>query len=207
MENRTMVKIQAGSSGVSVRTVSRSFKSPRSIFIEKERLWELQEKGRCTVRDGLPTADMSRHGLSSGEDCIKVFFIWLEGTGEGEIKGCTEQICLPCGKFLEYATACMQDGKERRLLSVSERSTPKIEFLSRRRLREVAENKTIRKKFGRFLDRKLSRLRYKRIVLSDESEPFSFGFTCYTAEGAGLCGGIILHRQGSLESASYGMHT
>ena len=114
MENRTMAKIQVGGSGVSVRTVSRSFKSLRSIFIEKERLWELQEKGRCTVRDGLSTADMSRHGLSSGEDCIKVFFIWLEGTGEGDIKGCTEQICLPYGKFFEHVAACMQDGKERR---------------------------------------------------------------------------------------------
>ena len=122
-------------------------------------------------------------------------------------QGHREQVCLPYDKFLEYAAACMQDGKERRLLSISVQKRPEIEFRSRRRLREVAENKTVRKKFGRFLDRKLGRLQYKRIVLSDDCEPYSFGFTCYTAEGSGLCGGIILHRQGSLKSASYGMHT
>ena len=207
MEKRTMVKILAGSSGVSVRTVSRSFKSLRSVFIESGKLRELQVKGRCIVREGTSVADISRCAFPSGEDCVKIFFIWLEGTGEGDIRGCTEQIYLPYAKFLEYAAACMQDGKEQRLLSVPAQRSPEIEFLSRRRLKEVAENKTVRKKFGRFLDRKLSRLQYKRIVLSDECEPYSFGFTCYTAEGPGLCGGIILHRQGSLKSASYGMHT
>ncbi len=207
MENRTMVKILAGSSGVSVRTVSRSFKSLRSAFIESGKFRELQEKGRCIVWEGLSAADMSRHALPSGGDCVRICFIWLKSIGEGDVEGHREQVCLPYDKFLEYAAACMQDGKERRLLSISVQKRPEIEFRSRRRLREVAENKTVRKKFGRFLDRKLGRLQYKRIVLSDDCEPYSFGFTCYTAEGSGLCGGIILHRQGSLKSASYGMHT
>lgn len=206
MEKRTMVKLSAGGNGVSVRTVSRGFRSPGSIFIEREKLRELQEKGRCIVREGLNAADMARHVLPSGEECVRISFIWLQGTGDGSIGGYTEQTCLPYLKFLACAVG-MRDGDRQSMLSVPAQIRPKIEFQCGKRLKEVAANRTVRRKFGRFLDRNLSRLRYKRVVLSDDCEPYSFGFACYTADGLGLCGGIILHRQGRLKDASYGMHT
>lgn len=206
MEERTMVKLSADSGGVSVRTVSRGFKSPCSIFIGEERLQEFLEKGRCIIWQGLIAADMARHILPSGEECVKLILIWLSETGENSVHGHREQICLPYYEFL----ACMARRRDRNVqcvLSVPMRRRPEIVFLCRQRLKEVAGNRTLRKKFGRFLDRNLGQQRYKRIVLTDDCEPYSFGFACYTAEGLGTCGGIILHGRDGLKHASYQMHT
>ena len=60
-------------------------------------------------------------------------------------------------------------------------------------LKEAAGNRAVRKKLGRFLDRKLNWPRYGKIILSDDYEPYSFGFAAYTADGLGMCGVIILH--------------
>ncbi|HBA49371.1 MAG TPA: hypothetical protein DCZ91_16565 [Lachnospiraceae bacterium] len=207
MEERTMVKVLAGGNGVYIRTVSRRFRSPCSFPVEEEQLKELQEKGRCSARKGYSAADMARFVLPLGEDCVQIGFMWLEGTGDGCVSGYAETVFLLYQKFWECIEACRLDGKERSLLSVPVRRRPRIEIISGRNLREVAGNRTVRKKFGRFISRKLNWPQYQRIVLSDDREPYSFGFAGYTTEGLGMCGGIILQGQDDLKSASYGIHT
>lgn len=208
MEGRTMVRISAGGSGVSVRTVSRCYRSPGSLLIGgRESLQELQRNGNCVIRKGLSVADMSRYTLPSGGECVKFVFLWLEGADDGSITGFKEEVILPYEKFCGCVTACLQDGKERRLLSAKACRRPKIEFRSRCNLKEAAENRTVRKKLGRFLDRKLNWPRYGKIILSDDYEPYSFGFAAYTADGLGMCGGIILHGRDNLKKSYYGIHT
>lgn len=206
MEKRTMVKFSADSRGTAMRTVSRDFKSPCSIFIRKEKLQELREKDRCTVREGLSVADMERHVLPFGEECVRIFFIWLQKAGENDVRGYTELIYLPYHEFFACAAGSQERGGQR-MLSAPAQGSPVIELQCGRRLKEVAGNRAIRKKFGRFLGSRLSRMQYKRIVLTDDCEPYSFGFSCYTTEGLGMCGGIILQKRARLRDASYGMHT
>lgn len=206
MEKRTMVKFTAGSRGVALRTVSRDFKSPGSIFIGREKIQEFREKGRCTVREGTSVADMERHVFPFGGEYVGIFFIWLRRPGEGDVGVYTQQIYLPYHEFFVCA-AGRQDGDRQRMLSALAQGRPEIEFRCRQRLKEVVGNRTVRKKFGRFIGRKLECQRCRKIVLTDDCEPYSFGFSCYTDEGLGMCGGIILQRRARLKDSSYGMHT
>lgn len=207
MEERVLVKISARNDDVSIRTVSRSFRSPCDIFIGAEELWEFQQKGKYTLRSGLCVADMERIKLPSRGEYVRLLLMWLEEKESGDISGHTEQICLPYSQFCGYAEACAKDGKERRLLSVRIKKRPKIEFRSLRNLKETVGNRAIRKKLGKFLDSRLNWPRYERIVLSDDFEPYSFGFAGYTPEGIGLCGAVIYNRRNKPGDAFYSIHT
>ena len=65
----------------------------------------------------------------------------------------------------------------------------------------------LRKKLGKFLANYLAWKESVRIMVYDDFVPYSFFFREERANGGGMCGGIILHRQEDLKKAYYGIHT
>lgn len=49
--------------------------------------------------------------------------------------------------------------------------------------------------------------RYGKIVLYDDSQPYSFFFEEYTPYGRGICGAVILHGIEDIAKARYSVHT
>ena len=134
--------------------------------------------------------------------------VWLGDTAEGKLSGTEEILRFPWGDFRErIAESRSLDGGCVRLLSMKDGRYPKIEFHSRRHLKEVAETPVLRKKLGKFLAHHLAWKESVRIMVYDDFVPYSFFFREERANGGGMCGGIILHRQEDLKKAYYGIHT
>ena len=63
----------------------------------------------------------------------------------------TETIRISYEEFKEMVEESRKNGIQKRMLSLEEKSRPKIAFQSRRNLKAVAETKALRKKLGKFM--------------------------------------------------------
>lgn len=208
MKKRTMVKISVSSDDtISLRTVSRGFKSPQRFVILKKELQELEQRKWLVCSDIHSFAKLRLSNTVDGLPTVHIDFSWLQSSGWGDLTGQTEAIQLPYAPFHEFTLGNMKEGWKWSALSILSRNSPKIEFHSRRNLHAVVENPLLRSKLGRFFSRELHWPDYQRIVVSDDFLPYSFFFTGYTPDGPGICGGIILHGQENMSKAYYGLHT
>ncbi|RFZ77483.1 hypothetical protein DS742_18185 [Lacrimispora amygdalina] len=207
MNNRTMVRISLEQESVSLRTYSRQFRSPQRFVILRKELEQLIEKKWLLTNDIRSFAELRLKKAPSGNEVIVIRFSWLTDGGADNLKGHTETVYLPFTRFHDYLAEGETIGQEWKILSIKEDWTPRIEFRSRRNLREVIARPLLRHKLGLFLSRNLRWVDYERFVVTDDFVPYSFGFTGYTPNGPGVCGGIILHGQENLKKAEYSLHT
>lgn len=207
---RTMMKLSASEESVSLRTVSRGFRSPqRFILLEKE-LQELEEKRHFIAADIRSFAQMrlEKAGAQGEEDVLEIRFAWLGDTTEGKLSGTEEILRFPWEGFKEgIIRSRSQNGAAVQMLSMKESRNPKVEFRSRENLRAVAGKRVLRRKLGKFLSCHFAWKSSRRIVVFDDFMPYSFFFREERADGNGMCGGIILHGKDDLKKAYYGIHT
>ena len=210
MGQRTMVKLSASDGCVFLWTVSRGFRYPHRFGISDRKLQVLEDKSHIIVSDihSFAELQLGRSVKEGNGDMLTVDFTWLSDSGFRRVAGREETIHLPYRQFQEKLEESRKlGGTGVGMLSVNEKGTPRIEFQSRKNLREVAERKVLRKKLGRFLNNHFSWKGSRRIVVYDDFVPYSFFFREERLNGNGICGGIILHGQDDLKKASYGMHT
>lgn len=208
MNNHTMVKIAVSKDSLSLKTVSRDFKSPHRFIILKSELRELEERKHLIVADIHSFIKMRKLHTVDGEEFIQMTFSWMWSLNDGILSGREDSIRLPYGLFRGIAfDAGTMERKEWKLLSIPVPNWPKVEFHSRRNLQAVIEKPVLRKKLGRFLDKNFGWVDYRRIVVTDDFLPYSFTFRGYTQYGYGVCGGIILTEQTDLRKAYYSLHT
>jgi len=200
MEHRTMIKIGKNKESFSVRTVSRTFRSPHTFYILINDLERLEQQGRVIIRDIRSFAEL-RLIEESGQKIVEIVFTWLHDADGTTLTGRSESVRLPYYCFRETSST------ELRILSITKQSKPKIEFQSTRNLHQVIEVPLLRSKLARFLNSHFCWIDYQRIVLFDDFIPYSFMFNGYTERGQGICGGVILHGQENMTTAYYGMHT
>ena len=210
MEQRTMVKLSASEDCVFLWTVSRGFRSPHRFGISVRELQALEMERHMIVSDIHSFAEL-RLGRSVKEgngDMLTVDFTWLSDSGFRRVAGREETIHLPYRQFQEKLEESRKlGGTGVGMLSVNEKGTPRIEFQSRKNLREVAERKVLRKKLGRFLNNHFSWKGSRRIVVYDDFVPYSFFFREIRYGAPGIAGGLILHNRSNMEKAYYATHT
>lgn len=208
MKQRTMVKISAEKDFFALQTFSRESQSSQKFFILRRNLEELNTKGRVIVADIHSFAILQLFQMPGGLDVIDIKFSWLSDAGGYRLSGKEECVRLYYESFLNCIEESLQfGGQYRKLLSVPARKKPKIEFSSRRHLKEVVSKKRLRRQLGKFLDQHFDWENAQSIFITDESEPYSFFFTEHTIQGTGICGGIILHGRDNMKSATYSIHT
>lgn len=204
MDNRTMVKITEYDNSYAVRTVSRDFHSSKNFYILKSELDKLQRDGCIIFRDIYSYADIkyckTRKGVA---DKIQITFSWLSSPGDGTLTGRVETISIPPDSF---DLSLHGEGEVKKVLSIPDK-LPVIECRSQKNLHRVVENRQLRSKLARFLDKNFRWVDYDRIVLYDDFVPYSFVFDGYAKYSSGICGGIILHGQENLQTAYYSIHT
>lgn len=208
MKQHTMVKISAGKNAITIRTYSREYRSPQGFIILRSGLEELKLKKKVIVSDIRSFAILRLQQTPAGQDVVEFDFSWLNDAGDKCLSGREEYVRLPYERFL----ACIEEsfqlgGQYQKLLSVPKDNKPKIEFKSRRHLKDVVQRKRLRRQLGKFLDSHFNWVGAQSIIITDESEPYSFFFTEHTAQGTGIYGGIILHGRDNMKSATYGIHT
>ena len=146
MKQRTMVKISAEENIISLRTVSRAYRSTQRFMILRRKLEELKEKKKVIVSDIHSFAVLRLYKTPGGLDVIDFDFSWLSDDGYGRLSGQAETVRLSYETFMaRIEESSRLGGQPRNLLSIPEDSRPRIEFESRRNLQEVAKNKRIRR--------------------------------------------------------------
>lgn len=208
MNQRTMVKISVEENVITLRTFSREYGSPQGFIILRSELEKLKLNKKVIVSDIRPFAILRLQQTPAGLDVIDFDFSWLSDAGGKLLSGREEYVRLPYERFLACIEESLQfKGQYRKILSVPEGNKPKIEFKSRHHLKDVAQRKRLRRQLGKFLNTHFNWVGAQRIFITDESIPYSFFFTEHTARGTGICGGIILHGQDNMKSATYSIHT
>ena len=99
------------------------------------------------------------------------------------------------------------DGAEWRQLAIPELVTRRYEFRCRKNLQEVTGCRLLRHKLGKILEQHFQWRGTEKIVLYDDSQPYSFFFEEYTPYGRGICGAVILHGIEDIAKARYSVHT
>lgn len=207
---RTMLKLSASEESVSLRTVSRGFRSPQRFIVLCKELQELEEKRYFVAADIRSFAEMhlENAGTEGGGDTLKIRFTWLSDAGAGKLSGTEEILRFPWDGFKEGILKSRSlNGAAVPLLSIKDYRNPVIEFQSRKNLRAVVNKPILRRKLGKFLSCHFAWKSSRRIVVYDDFEPYSFFFKEEMPTGTGICGGIILHGRDNLKKAYYGMHT
>ena len=146
MKDRTLVYMTFRDGTVSLRTVSRSRKSPHRFYIPCQELEGLEAGSTALVQDIHSFAKLRRDAHAG---TVEVTFTWLEGNGNG-VSGYQESITLPYGEMME----CLHQSKlfVWKTLSIdSSAKQSQIVFKSRKNLHAALANGIIRRKLIRFL--------------------------------------------------------
>ena len=202
MKDRTLVYMTFRDGTVSLRTVSRSRKSPHRFYIPCQELEGLEAGSTALVQDIHSFAMLRRYAHAG---TVEVAFTWLEGNGNG-VSGYQEAITLPYGEMME----CLRQSKlfVWKTLSIdSSAKQSQIVFKSRKNLHAALANGAIRRKLIRFLRDQFRWAYAEKIEIYDDFMPYSFFFRETRGGETGLSGGIILHGQEDMKNAYYSMHT
>lgn len=206
MKQRTLVHMIFGEDSISLRTVSRTRKSPHRFYIQKHSLEELEHRSRIIVHDISSFAVMYR-GLLAGT--IEIEFNWLEKIGD-DLSGYQETIILPYHQIMEHFQERVLKGEpvEWKTLSIdTTRKQPRIVFKSRKNLHDALANGIIRRKLIRILRDQFDWQYAERVEIYDDFVPYSFTFKEIKNGKPEIVGGLILHGQDNLRDAHYSMHT
>lgn len=202
MKDRTLVYMTFRDSTVSLRTVSRSRKSPHRFYIPCQELKGLETGSTALVQDIHSFAKLRRDAYAG---TVEIAFTWLEGNGNG-VSGYQEAITLPYGEMME----CLRQSKlfVWKTLSIDNSTKQsQIVFKSRKNLHAALANGAIRRKLIRFLRDQFRWAYAEKIEIYDDFVPYSFFFRETRNGETGLSGGIILHGQEDMKNAYYSMHT
>lgn len=209
-EKRTMLKLTASEDSISLRTVSRGFRSPHRFVVLETELQELEVKRHIISSDIRSFVEMHlvKAGMEGKGDMLVIRFAWLSDSAEGKLSGTEETLQFPWEVFREkIAESRSLEGAAVGLLSMKSQGNPAIEFHSGRNLKAVAGKRILRKKLGKFLSCHFAWKGSRKITVTDDFVPYSFFFREERSNGAGICGGIILHGQENLKKARYEIHT
>ncbi len=202
MTDKTLVYMTFRDGCVSLRTVSRSRKSPHRFYIPCQELEGLEHKPEVIVRDIYSFAMLRRDAYA---ETVEITFTWLEGNGES-VSGYQEAITLPYGRMME----CLHKSKPFVWKTLSIDNSAKqaqIVFKSRKNLHAALADGVIRRKLIRFLREQFRWAYAEKIEIYDDFVPYSFFFRETRNGEAGISGGIILHGQEDMKTAYYSMHT
>lgn len=205
MNDRTLVKLCATESCIVFRTVSPAEKSPHSFYITHDDLAELEKKDTIIVRDCRSFAELWRNKAAG---TVRIWFTWLSGSSQN-LKGRDKMVTVSYKKLRDFMECSTQpDGpKEAKLLSLKTSARPHLVFCNQENLHAALGNPTVRRKLLRFLRNNFNWQDSEKVCFYNDLAQYSFFFREFRNGQPGMCGGLIFHRQETLEKSSYSIHT
>lgn len=206
MNDRTLVYMIFRTDCISLRTVSRSRKSPHRFYILRSRLEELEHTPYMIVHD-ISSFAVLRRDTHNGT--IEIEITWLSGDGI-TVSGYKETIILPYEQmraFLNKSTVEDKPAVWKTLSIDNSHKRPQLIFKSRENLHAALIDSTIRRKLVRSLRDDFRWPRSERIEFFDDFVPYSFVFKETMNGKSAMTGGLILHNQDDMQKAHYSIHT
>lgn len=206
MNDRTLVSLIFRADCISLRTVSRSRKSPHHFYILRSRLEELEHTPYMIVHDIYSFAVLRRDTYVG---TIEIEITWLSGDGI-TVSGYKETIILPYEQMVAFLNKSVYEDRPIvwKTLSIdSSRKRPQIIFKSRENLHAALADNMVRRKLIRSLRDEFRWPRSERIEFYNDFLPYSFVFKEIRDGKPVMTGGLILHNQDDMQKAHYSIHT
>ena len=205
---RTMLKLSVRDGYVIFQTYSRRNGRSSQFYMRVETLDALEQLRTIIAMDDPHFVKMHTYVDRAGVERLCIQFTWLSVSGHDSVHGRREFLEVDYARF-KAATekSRAQQGTWQKLLSLPEEGKPPIRMHSKGNLKKVLQNRTLKKKLGRFLAANFRWESAKCIHISDDYLPYSFFFWEEFENGRGICGGIILHGLEDLRRAHYEIHT
>lgn len=206
MNDRTLVSLIFRADCISLRTVSRSRKSPHHFYILRSRLEALEHTPYMIVHD-IESFAVLRRDTYAGT--IEIELTWLSGDGTN-VSGYKETIILPYEQMVAFLNKSVYEDRPIvwKTLSIdSSRKRPQIIFKSRENLHAALADNMVRRKLIRSLRDEFRWPRSERIEFYNDFLPYSFVFKEIRDGKPVMTGGLILHHQDDMQKAHYSIHT
>lgn len=206
MNDRTLVSLIFRADCISLRTVSRSKKSPHHFYILRSRLEELAHTPCVIVHDIHSFAVLRRN---NHDETIEIELTWLSGDGT-TVSGYKETIILPYEQMRAFLNKSVYEDRPIvwKTLSIdNSHRRPQLVFKSRENLHAALTDNAIRRKLIRSLRDDFRWPRSERIEFYDDFVPYSFMFREIKDGQPTITGGLILHNQDDMQKAHYSIHT
>ena len=206
MNDRILVYMMFGAECISLRTVTRSGKSPHRFFISYSSFAELDQRSEVIVHDIGSFAVLRRDPYA---ETVEIELTWLLGDGQN-VSGYRETIILPYAKlaaFLQESSAEDKTITWKTLSIDNSGKRPQLLFKSRENLHHAIMNGVVRRKLVRCLRDAFRWPCCERVEFYDDFVPYSFNFREIRGGKPAITGGLILHGQEEMEHASYSVHT
>lgn len=206
MNDRTLVSLIFRADCISLRTVSRSRKSPHHFYILRSRLEELEHTPYMIVHD-IESFAVLRRDTYAGT--IEIELTWLSGDGT-TVSGYKETIILPYEQMVAFLNKSVYEDRPIvwKTLSIdSSRKRPQIIFKSRENLHAALADNMVRRKLIRSLRDEFRWPRSERIEFYNDFLPYSFVFKEIRDGKPVMTGGLILHNQDDISKSHYSIHT
>lgn len=204
---RTMVKVSVSSDNnyLIFRTVSTEWKSG-FFYMSREELAALNDKNQVFVKDCAYLAELYRNRASG---MVTITFYWMECLDGTRLSGRKKKVTIPWTALSDFAEqSILPDGpREWTVLSQDASRFPRLVFFCAKRLREVAENKLVRRKLSKYLRTAFQWPDVDEICFYSDFLPYSFMFREICNGQEGIVGGVILHGQENMSKAYYAIHT
>lgn len=208
MTNRILLRARADENAVQLRTVSARMKSPQRFFITYSELDRLRRDGSIITSDIHTFAQLR---LDERRDRLTIEFTWLTGRSFDRVEGTEQTVNLRWSEFRAFLDSCRDpDGpKDFKALSLDvSKARPRLMFDGNRaNLKAAIGDPLVRRKLGKALMSNFNWPDVEEIHLTNDFVPYSFFFREFRGGQARMCGGLILHGQGDMAKAYYGLHT
>ena len=196
----TLVKVSGDTEYINFRTITRQ--RSRIMAISRRDLLHLQSGQETIVRDCGSFAVLRK---SKDGGTLTITFSWFSTSGD-QLRGTRQIVEVPYEKVMAYVKA-EPSGQALRFLSRDRDARYPRLIVRGKRLHEVAGNKLVRRKLSKFLREHFRWPYATEIMLYDDLLPYSFYFEERVGEHRGICGGVILHGQDNMKTATYSIHT
>lgn len=206
MTNRTLVYMIFRTDCISLRTVSRSHKSPHHFYILRNKLEELEHTSGIAVHDINSFAVLRRDTYTN---TVEIEFTWLSSDGYG-VSGYREIIILPYDKLQDCLCKSVTEDSPvvwKTLSMDNSHKQPQLVFKSSRNLCAALADNTIRHKLVRALRDEFRWPRSDKIEFYDDFMPYSFVFKEFSEGKPIMTGGLVFHNQDDILKAYYSVHT
>lgn len=209
LNDKILIKVFAREYCIGFKTISHQRKSERIFWVTREKIGTLEhmKSAETIIVNDIYSFAALKRDIPAGT--VEIEFSWLSGS-VNHLTGWTQNVTLPYDALMDFThRSTEKDGpKMWNILSMQEKSQPKLVFRDQRRLRECLENHMVRKKLSRALRDNFHSPCVEQIIFGYDSEPFSFMFREMRDGRAGICGALILHNfQNDLKKAYYSVHT
>ena len=206
MKDRTLVYMIFRTDCISLRTVSRSRKSPHHFYIPRSGLEKLEHTFRFIAHDINSFAVLHR---DVGAGTVEIEITWLSGDRHA-VSGYQETVILPYGQLAAYLDKSTSEDSPVvwKTLSIdNSHKQPQLVFKSSKNLHAALADNIVRHKLVRFLRDKFCWPQSERIEFYDDFLPYSFTFKEYREGKPAMTGGLLLHNQNNMKKSYYSMHT